>query len=105
MANGPQTYTDSSISENSLRLDIESDLKGLAKGEQVSISHLVDLNMTLFNRLGEVESNFRCALDAIHALEERLDSLARDVKNLEYENSLLTFKLAEVDDSTRHSII
>lgn len=96
-----QAYTSPNISENSLRFDIENDLKGLVRGETDAISHLVDLNMSLFNKLSETELNFKSALEAIHATEERLGSLTREMDNLRYENGLLTSKLAEVDDSTR----
>lgn len=91
------------LTESSLKLDVETDLKGLHQGDLTAISHIVDLNMSLIRRITELESNYESVLSAAHACEERLGSVTREMDNLKYENSLLSNKLAEVDNSTRQT--
>lgn len=101
MAAGLLAYTSTQLSESSMRSDIESDLKGLLQADPTAISHIIDLNMVLFKRMAEIESSYKLAINDIHACEERIGSLTREMDHLRLENSLLTHKLAEVDDSTR----
>lgn len=90
----------SEVAETSLKLDIETDLKGLVQGESVAISHIVELNMSLITRITELESNYESAINAAHPCEERLGCITREMENLKYENCLSSSKLAEVDNST-----
>lgn len=93
-------YSSVDVRDGSLRLELESDLKGLVSGDSTAISHLIDLNISLFSRLDEMETNYKLSVGARQASEERLGFLMREMVSLRHENSVLEGRLAAVDDST-----
>lgn len=103
MATHGMLYNGVSLDETSLRSNIEADMKGLLEGDPTALNHVIDLNMSLFRKITELESSYKSSLDAFQASEERIGFLMREVDTLKYENGLLVSKLATVDDSTRSS--
>lgn len=88
---------------SSLRSSLVTDIKGPFNGETSAFDHFVELNMCLFNKISDLESNYKLSLVALQANKERIGHLSCEVDSLKHENDLLTFKLALVDDSTRSS--
>lgn len=95
------TAAETALDDSSLRANIESDIQGLLDRDKTAFIRFVDLNMSLFTKVSELETSHKMALDALQTSEGRIGLLTREVEALKFENGFLVSQLAMVDDSTR----
>lgn len=80
---------------------IHNDIVNMLAGDRVAIQSMVDLNMTLFNKIEALEIAHKNVLDSIHPIVDRLSICESELKYQKHENDLLRHKIATTEDATK----
>lgn len=80
---------------------IYNDLINMIAGNKEATKSIVDLNMTLFNKIEALEIEHKNIHSSLQPLIERLSSYERELSYLKHDKHLLRQKLALTEDTTK----
>lgn len=80
---------------------IHNDLMNMVAGDSVATQSVVDLNMTLFNKLEALEIEHKNLLDSFRPIVDRLSHCEKELFFLKNENHLLQQKVALTEDISK----
>lgn len=80
---------------------IHNDLINMIAGDREATQSIVDLNMTLFNKVEALEIEQKNLLSSLNLTIDKLAHYERDLSYIRNENDLLRCKLALTEDATR----
>lgn len=94
-------YKSSLVDLSVLKGAIETDMTEFVAGSEQGVKSLIEMNLTLFERLNTLENNQSRLCSLLETRDGKIDRLLQELNVLKYENDALSLKIATVDDSTR----
>lgn len=82
-----------------------ADFENLLKGDKAAIQSLVDLNMTLVNKMYSLDTNTKTLASQIQPALDRLAIAESEINFLRHENCLLRQQIALNEDATKTSFL
>lgn len=80
---------------------IFSDYQNFLAGDKEALKNLVDLNITLFDKIGAVEIEFTSISHQLSPTLDRLAEAENEIAFLKHENQSLRYKLSLIEDSAK----